>query len=146
MSPESKLYGRLAIGAARTSLGHAPMNVILIRAAEEIKKAKHREDMLITLEMSPSRLPDSTLFDKTSVMEQQLAANISTDMDAESPFPGITIGRVAEVMMTPEYNAYEAICDPLKRQGLSQSDIDRITQEYHAVARDCFEHFPKWIP
>jgi len=50
------------------------------------------------------------------------------------------------VMMTPEYNAYEAICDPLKRQGLSQSDIDRITQEYHSVACDCFEHFPKWIP
>lgn len=145
MSPDSKFYGRLSIGANRSSLGHAPMKVILIRASEQIQKAKHREDMIITLEMSPSRLPDSTVFDKAAVIEQQLSSSVITDPDVESPFPGITVGRVAEVMMTPEYVAYEAICSPDKRMGLSQPDIDRITQEYFRVCPDCFEHFPKWI-
>lgn len=146
MSPDSKLYGRLSIGVNRTSLGHAPLTILLVRASQEIQKAKHREEMVITLEMSPTRLPDSTVFDKASVMEQQLSANIITDPDAESPFPGITMGRVSDVMMTPEYTAYEAICEPEKRMGLGQGDIDRITQEYHAIAKDCFPHFPKWIP
>lgn len=146
MSPDSKLYGRLTVGANRSSLGHAPLNVLLVRASQEIQKAKHREEMIITLEMSPSRLPDSTVFDKAAVIEQQLSSSIITDADAESPFPGITVGRVAEVMMSPEYVAYESICEPEKRMGLSQPDIDRITQEYHNLARDCFQHFPKWIP
>ena len=146
MSPESKLFGRVSIGANRSSLGHAPLNILLVRASQEIQKAKHREDMIITLEMSPSKLPDSTVFDKATVIEQQLATAIVTDPNEESPFPGITVGRVAEVMMTPEYVAYEEICEPDKRMGLLPSEIDRITQEYFAIARDCFDHFPKWIP
>lgn len=146
MSPESKLYGRLTVGANRSSIGHAPLNVLLVRASQEIQKAKHREEMIITLEMSPSRLPDSTVFDKAAVIEQQLSSSIITDPNSESPFPGITVGRVAEIMMTPEYIAYEAICEPDKRMGLNSVEVELIRFTYQSAYEDCFQYFPKWIP
>jgi hypothetical protein len=145
MSPESKLYGRLTVGANRSSIGHAPLNVLLVRASQEIQKAKHREEMIITLEMSPSRLPDSTVFDKAAIIEQQLSNSIVTDPNAESPFPGITVGRVAQVMMTPEYVAYAAICEPDKRMTLHQTEIDAIRIAYKRVAGDAMDYFPKWV-
>lgn len=145
MSPDSPLFGRITIGSARKSLGHAALSLLMIRAAEEIRRAKHRDDLLITLEFSPSKLPDSTVFDRASVIEQQVASHCITDLSAESPFPGITVGRVAAVMMTPEYAAYEALCEPDRRQGLTTPEIERIMADYFAVAPDCYQHFPKWI-
>lgn len=146
MSPETPMFARLTHGAKRINLGRAPINVLMIRAMEEMKKIRKADEMVLQLEFGTSKLMDSTTFDRAAIQEQEFAQNLVTDRDAESPFPGITIGRVADVMMTPEYTAYEAICEPEKRMGLSQPDIDRITQEYHAIAKDCFPHFPKWIP
>lgn len=146
MSPDTPLFGRLTLGSNRINLGRGGMSVLLIRASEQVQKHRIGDDTVIQIEMCRNKLMDSTTFDRAAVVEQQLAGNIITDHNEESPFPGITIGRVADVMMTPEYVAYEAICEPEKRMGLSQPDIDRITQEYHAIAKDCFPHFPKWIP
>ena len=145
MSPETLMFGRLTHGSKRINLGRGPIHIVLTRAVEQMKQLRKQDEMVIQIELGTSKLMDSTTFDRAAIQEQEFAQNIETDPDTDSPFPGITIGRVTEVMMTPEYNAYEAICDPLKRQGLSQPDIDRITQEYHSVARDCFDHFPKWI-
>lgn len=146
MSPETPMFARLTHGAKRINLGRAPINVLMIRAMEEMKKIRKQDEMVLQIEFGTSRLMDSTTFDRVAIQEHQFNENIITDSNAESPFPGITIGRVAEVMMTPEYAAYEAICDPLKRQGLSQIDIQEITIAYHTIARDCFPYFPKWIP
>ncbi len=146
MSPDTPIFGRLTLGSNRINLGRGGFHILMVRAAEQLQKHRIGDDTVIQIEMCRNRLQDATTFDKLQVIEQQLGAQIITDADAESPFPGITVGRVAMVMMTPEYVAYESICEPEKRMGLSQGDIDRITQEYHSIARDCFPHFPKWIP
>lgn len=146
MSPDTPLFGRLTLGGSKISLGRAGFNILMIRASEQIQKHRIGDDTIIILEASRGKLMDSSSLDRAAVQEHQFNENIITDSNAESPFPGITIGRVAEVMMTHEYVAYEAICDPTKRQGLSQVDIQEITMAYHSIARDCFPHFPKWIP
>lgn len=146
MSPETTMFARLTHGAKRISLGRAPINVLMIRAMEEMKKIRKQDVMVLQIEFSTSRLMDSTTFDRAVIQEQEFTSHMKHDPDELSPFPSITIGRVAEVMMLPEYVAYEAICDPLKRQGMSQQDIDSITSQYRNAARDCFDHFPKWIP
>jgi hypothetical protein len=140
------MFARLTHGAKRISLGRGPIHVVLTRAMEEMRKIRKQDEMIIQLELGTSRLMDSTTFNHAAIQEQAFAQNIQHDHFAESPFPGITIGRVAEVMMTPEYQAYEAICQPDKRMGLSLTDIDEIRIAYHTIAPDCFPHFPKWIP
>lgn len=146
MSPDTPMFARLTHGAKRINLGRAPLNVLMIRALEEMRKIRKQDEMVLQIEFGTSRLMDATTFDRAAIQEQEFTSHLKNDPNEPSPFEGITMGRVAEVMMLPEYVAYEAICDPMKRQGMSQPDIDRITQEYHAIARDCFEHFPKWIP
>jgi hypothetical protein len=100
---------------------------------------------VIQIELCRNHLPDSTTFDKLARQEQQFAERVVSDPDQPSPFVGISTGRVAQVMSTPEYEAYAEICEPDKRIGISQGEIDRITTEYFNVARECFEHFPKWV-
>lgn len=146
MSPDTLMFARLTHGAKRINLGRAPINVLMIRAMEEIKKIRKQDEMILQIEFGTSRLMDSTTFDRAAIQEQEFTSHLKHDPNEPSPFEGITMGRVAEVMMLPEYVAYEAICDPMKRQGMSQQDIDSITIQYRNAARDCFDYFPKWIP
>lgn len=145
MSPESKLHGRLTVGSSRISIGHAPAHVLMTRVMGELQKIKHREDMVIQIEMSPARLPDATSFNRVTLLEQELAAKIITDAKADSPFPGISVGRVVEVMGTKEYEAYESICKPDNRIGLTEVDIDTIRDTYRIKFNDCFPYFPQWV-
>ncbi len=145
MSPDTPLFGRMTLGSNRVSLGRGGFNILMIRASEQLQKHRVSDDTVIQIECSRNRLQDATTFDKMQVVEQQLATKVITDHSADSPFPGITVGRVAEVMMSPEYLAYEAICEPDKRMGLSMTDIEEILLAYHTFAADCFPHFPKWI-
>ncbi len=145
MSPDTPLFGRMTLGSNRVSLGRGGFNILMIRASEQLQKHRVSDDTVIQIECSRNRLQDATTFDKMQVVEQQLATQIITDHSADSPFPGITVGRVAEVMMSPEYLAYEAICEPSKRMGLSASEINSIILNYHETFPDCHLHFPKWI-
>lgn len=145
MNPDTPLFGRITINSKRISLGRAPVTSLMIRAVEQMRKVRHREDMLIQIELSPSRLMESSTFDRLSVMEQQLAERVITDGDTDSPFEGIKVGRVAEAMESPEYEAYAEICDPVKRQGLSDDQIRLIRDAYEAKFPDCACHFPFWI-
>ena len=145
MNSNTPLFGRISIGANRVSLGRGTLAAMLIRAAEQIKKARHKDDLLIRIELSPAKLPDSTTFDKSALLEQQLAEQTITDLSADSPFQGITIGRVTEAMLSPEYNAYAEICEPEKRIGLSDSQIRDIRQRWEAAYPDCASHFPVWL-
>lgn len=145
MSPDTPMFGRITINANRISLGRCGTSMLLVRVAQQLRKIRPSDDTVIQIELSRNNLPDSTTFDKLASAERQLGERIITNMDAASPFPYITVGRVAEVMATPEYEAYDAICVPEKRMTLSQSDIDRIIQAYVKVAPDCVSHFPKWI-
>ncbi|MGL5935893.1 MAG: hypothetical protein ACRCZI_09765 [Cetobacterium sp.] len=145
MAPDTLLFGRLTHNGKRINLGRAPITILLTRALEEMRKLRKSDEMVIQMEFGTSKLPDSTTFDKLTVIEQQLAQNIMTDPNEESPFPGITIGRVTEVMMSPQYIAYEAICEPTKRMGLPDFDITMIRDSYVTKFPDCSPHFPKWI-
>lgn len=145
MSPDIAFFGRITIDGKRSTLGRSSYATILTRAAEQIRLARAKEESLIQIEISRGKFLDSTTFDKSALMEQELAQNSLTDPNDESPFPGITVGRVAEVMESPEYQAYEAICDPHKRNGLAASYVNSIILEYHETFPDCHPHFPKWI-
>lgn len=145
MSPETPLFGRLTLGSNRVSLGRAGFATLFLRAANELKKQRVGDDTVIQLELSRNRLPDSTTFDKAAIIEHSIAARTLSNDDDESPFPGITVGRVAEVMMSQEYQAYEAICEPTKRMGISNPEIHEIASAYKEFAPDCFDHFPKWV-
>lgn len=145
MSPETPMFARLTYKGTRTNLGRAPIHVLLTRAMEEMRKIRKADEMVIQLEFGTSKLPDATSFNRITLLEQELAAKIITDAKADSPFPGISVGRVVEVMGTKEYEAYESICKPDQRIGLSQVEIDLIRTAYADKFPDCFAHFPQWV-
>lgn len=143
MSPDTPMFGRMTIGANRVSLGRGGTTTLLVRVAEQLRKLRPSDDTVIQIELSRNHLPDTTTFDKLARAEQQLAERIVTDLDAESPFPGITIGRVAEIMATPEYERMNEICDPEKRMLLTPEEINEITWAYQRIAPDEWPFFPK---
>ncbi len=145
MSPDTPLFARVSLGNKRVSLGRASVSVLMIRAMEQMRKFRHSDDMVISIELSPSKLMDSTTFDRAALQEQEFAQQIVTDPKAESPFPGIKIGRVTEVMESPQYQAYERIREPTMRLGLDIRTIERIQLEYLAAFPDCAPYFPKWV-
>ena len=117
----------------------------MIRTVQELKKLRVNDEQVIQLELCKAKLPDATTFDKYMILEQQVAAQTLTNPDDESPFPGITIGRVTEVMMTSEYEACARICDPGNRVGLTGEQIEEILYNYTWAYPDCAPHFPKWV-
>ncbi len=145
MSPDSKVYGRVTIGGNRVSIGHASVSVMLIRAGQEIQKAKHRAEMVIQIELSPTRLLDATTFDKAAKIEHELSTHFITNPDEDSGFPGVTIRRLTEAMDSPEYKAYAEICDPEKRMSLNEEFIQDTIQAFEVRFPDCFQYFPKWV-
>jgi hypothetical protein len=145
MSPETPLFGRMTHNGKRINLGRAPTHVLMTRALEEMRKLRKSDEMIIQLEFGTSRLQDATTFDKMQVVVQQLAAQIITDVDVESPFSGITVGRVAEAMASESYANYSMLCEPDKRIGFADSIINDWRTRYSQEFPDCFPHFPKWI-
>jgi hypothetical protein len=140
------MFGRINIGSKRHSLGQANLATLLIRMRSILDSARvDSKEVLITVEMSTSALPESSTFSRESQIEQSLASLMITDADEESPFPGITIGRVAEVMSSPEYQGYALVCEPDKRIGVPDSHIELLRTQYQLFAPDCFEHFPRWV-
>ena len=145
MSPNTPLFGRLTLGNNRISLGRESTSELLMRAAEQIRQNRIGDDTVIQIELCRNKLPDASTFNRITLLEQELAAKIITDAKADSPFPGISVGRVVEVMGTKEYEAYESICKPDNRIGLTEVDIIEIKVAYQTVAPDCFTHFPQWV-
>lgn len=145
MSPDTPLFGRLTLGGNRINLGRGGFNVLMIRAAEQLKKLRVGDDTVIQIECSRNRMQDASTFDKLQVIEHQLAAKTITDPSTESPFPGVTVGRVNEAMASQEYAAYAEICDPIKRLGLTKFFIDGTRLAYEQCFPDCAPYFPKWI-
>lgn len=145
MSPDTPMFGRITVGGNRTTLGRGGSTVLLMRVAEQLRKIRPNEDAVIQIELSRTPLPDATTFDKLARVEQSIATHIETDPDAASPWPGVTVGTVALAMASHEYVAYEEICDPHKRAGLTESEIERIVYAYSTMWPDCISHFPKWI-
>lgn len=139
------MFGRVTIGANRISLGRAGTTTLLIRVAEQLRKIRPADDTVVQIELSRNLLPDATTFNQLARAEAQFAERVIVDPTLESPFPGITIGRVAEVMATPEYEAYEAICEPDKRMSMTLEEIREIIRAYSEIAFDCITHFPKWV-
>lgn len=145
MSPEMPLFGRITVGANRTSLGRGGFTTLFIRAAQQLRKLRPSDDAVIQIELSRNHLPDSTTFDKLARAEQQFAERVTTANDSPSPWPGITTGRVAQIIATPEYEAYAAICEPDKRIGIPSLEIARISGEFFGLAPEAFGLFPRWV-
>jgi hypothetical protein len=145
MSPDTPMFGRITINANRISLGRAGTTTLLIRVAQQLRKLRPTDDAVVQIELSRNNLPDSSTFNKLAREEQQFAARVITDLDAPSPWPGVTVGTVARAMESPEYIAYNEICDPQKRMRLSDAEIQRIIDAYATLFPDCISHFPKWI-
>lgn len=146
MSPDTPLFGRMTLGNNRINLGRAGFSILMIRATEQLRKSRIGDSTVIQLEMSRDKLPDSTTFDRASLQEQQFIQNLEVNPNDESPYEGITLGRVSEVMMSQAYENYAFICEPVNRIGIPQGDIFTIQEAYKVFAPDCLPHFPKWIP
>lgn len=145
MNPDTPLYGRITTGQTRTSLGRAAISTLMIRAMEQIRKTRHAETLVIQIELSPSKLQDSSTFDRHSILAAEQAQLAVDSSSGESPFPGISLARVAEAIASPEYAAYEKICDPEQRIGLNEATIKSITESYSSAFPDCFSSFPRWV-
>lgn len=146
MSPDTPMFGRMTIGTNRVSLGRAGSTTLLVRVSEQLRKLRPNDSTVIQIEFSRSPLPDSSTFDKLAREEQQFAERIQTNPDAPSPWPGITVGTVAQAMASPEYEMYNEIAsDPTKRIGMTQEEIDRIINAYGTMFPDCISHFPRWV-
>lgn len=146
MSPDTPLFGRMTIGTNRVSLGRAGSTTLLVRVSEQLRKLRPNDATVIQIELSRSPLPDSTTFDRLAREEQQFSERIITDPSAPSPWPGITVGTVAQAMASPEYEMYNEIAaDPNKRIGMSPEEIQHIIDAYANMFPDCISHFPKWV-
>ena len=145
MAPDTLMYGRLTHKGKRTTLGRAPISTLMIRAVEEIRKLRKTDDTVIQIEISVSKLLDSTTFDSHALLEQEFATQLITDLDQESVFPGITMHRVGQAMGSESYLNYSMLCEPEKRIGFSNSHIEEWRERYRSEFPDCFPHFPKWI-
>lgn len=146
MNPTRSLYGRITINNKRTDLGFATINTLFIRAAQTYTSTQSKSSELnIVVELSGAKLPDSSILNREAMVEQSLAAQIVTDPDEESPFEGITMGRVQEAMASPEYQEWYQYCQPDNRIGVGAATIhnSRMTYEHHFP--DCAPHFPKFI-
>ena len=146
MNPTRKMFGRITINGKRESLGASPYPILIQRAIQLMDRSRvDGKEIFVTFEISSIPLPEASIFSRESQIEQSLASLMITDADEESPFPGITIGRVAEVMSSPEYQGYALVCEPDKRIGVPDSHIELLRTQYQLFAPDCFEHFPKWV-
>lgn len=146
MNPQRSLYGRITINSKRTDLGFATLSAMFIRAAQVYQATQSKSsDLSVVLELSGVKLPDSSIMNREAMVEQSLAAQIVTDPTEESPFEGITMGRVQEVMMSPEYASYSEICLPDNRIGLLPEEVAACKSAYVEAFPDCAPHFPKWI-
>lgn len=145
MNPTRSLFGRLTLNGKRTDLGFAPLNTLFIRAAQTYASTRSNGDVNLVLEVSGAKLPDSSILSREQIVEQELVRHIETNPDEESPFEGITMGRVAEAMSSPQYAAWAELCLPDKRMGVADDLIDACRDAYREAFPDCFPHFPKWV-
>lgn len=146
MNPTRPLYGRITVNGKRTDLGFAPINIMFVRAAQVYQSTPAKgSEISLTVELSAVRLPDSSILNREAVVEQSLAAQIVTDPNEESPFDGISMGRVQEAMASPEYALWYQYCQPDNRIGVDPNDIQNALDAYNVRFPDCVVHFPKWI-
>lgn len=146
MNPNRGLFARITINGKRTDLGHATIHQLFLRAAQVYAGARvSGSELLIVLEASGAKLPDSSILNKEAIVEQQLLGHTVTDPEEESPFPGITIGRVQEVMASPEYIAWSYFCDPANREGVDHGLMVQVRHAYEHTFPDCVGHFPLYV-
>lgn len=146
MNPQRTLFGRISINGKRTDLGHATLSTLFIRAAQVYNSTQSRNpEINLTIEVSHAKLPESSILNREAMLEQSVAAQIITNPDDESPFEGITIGRVQEAMTSPEYAAWYQYCQPDNRIGVGPAEIHNSRIRYRLKFPDCAPHFPKWI-
>lgn len=146
MNPQRTLFGRISINGKRTDLGHATLSTLFIRAAQVYNSTQSRSpEINLTIEVSHAKLPESSIMNREAIIEQSVAAQIITNPDDESPFEGITIGRVQEAMSSPEYAAWYQYCQPDNRMGVDPVLVNLARENYIIAFPDCAPHFPKWI-
>lgn len=146
MNPQRSLFGRVTINGKRTDLGFATLNAMFIRAAQVYAATQSRgSEINIVIELSAAKLPDTSILNREAMVEQSLAAQIVVDPSEESPFEGITMGRVQEAMASPEYQQWAAYCDPANRIGIDQDQVTKVADAYRSRFPDCAPHFPRWI-
>lgn len=146
MNPQRTLFGRISINGKRTDLGHATLSTLFIRAAQVYNSTQSRSpEINLTIEVSHAKLPESSIMNREAMLEQSVAAQIITNPNDESPFEGITIGRVQQAMASPEYATWYQYCQPDNRIGIPDADIINAEARYIEAFPDCAPHFPKWI-
>jgi hypothetical protein len=146
MNLQRQLFGRLTINGKRYDLGYTTMSQLLLRLAQVY--SAHRsssQELIVTFEASGTKLPDSSVLNREQMLEQSLAASIVNDPNEESPFEGISMGRVQEVMLSPEYEAWAYYCLPANREGITHDLIEFAQIAYRDKFPDCAPHFPKYI-
>ncbi len=145
MNPARETFGRLTIGTHKHTLGKAPgFAETLVRAAQVLKAERVTDTTVVVIELSFSRLPEASSLDRESQLLNELNSHVLTDPDEEI-YPGVTLGRIQEVMLSESFIAYNELCQPDKRVGVEQSTIDLTRAKYEQAFPDCWPHFPLWI-
>lgn len=149
MNLDRNLFGRVTINDQQISLGHAPIVELAKRLIEQYRRAKSSNSgrISIIVEISERQLLDSSLMNDEQRLLNEFNSLISSfDPDEPTDWPGITMGRVAEVSSSPEYQRYQMIAtNPSRRIGLSHNEINQIKSAYFDLFPDCAPHFPTWI-
>ena len=145
MNTDRPIYGRLTVAGNKHSLGHAPnLFEAFRRAAVSLSNLRVTDAHTILIELSFSKLADSTILDRETQLLHEMKDHMLTDPNIEI-YPGVPLSRMHEAMMSPEYDAYNAVCQPDKRIGLDPETILQIKKSYEAAWPDCYRHFPLWV-
>lgn len=144
MNPNRKTFGRLTINGDSISLGHATVREIIQRAIEQYGKKRYEgEQLKMAIEISDMKMAGN---ESVLTREQQLEAEMQslfTPVEAEV-FPGVTAAEALEAFESPEYRAYEQICEPTKRIGVPDQTITEIREAYAQKFPNVFPHSPVW--
>lgn len=145
MNMDRPYFGRVTVNDSKIKLGKTELIEVLKRLVVQLSehKSPSTSRIQIIVELSTDPLPESSIMSREQTLALEMQSLIVDD--SEEVFPGVTAARVAEVMVTPEYEAYRLICEPDKRIGVPDHDIALIRSTYFSMFPDCIMYFPLWV-
>lgn len=146
MNLNRKLYAQITVGNTTSTLGAADLDTITLRFRNHLASARLTDTTLVTFRVSHSPIEDSLSNNPASKLAMEFESLLENDPEADSPYEGISMGRVHEAMESIEFAEYQRIASkPDNRIGFSLEVINLITNNYRNRFPDCFAHFPLWV-
>lgn len=147
MNRDRKLNGQIIIAGEAKSLGNADIFILAQRMIEQILKPRPGSNGVIDVQVRFSSKEITAQKSGLAVLESEFTTLLNNNINNDEEIaPGLTSGQLADIFLTPEYQAWSLLAsNPEKRIGVSQEDIDRIRHEYATKYPIAYENdFPRY--